>query len=124
MAKIEDIMKHRLKKMLKEKKKELEKEIERTKQFFKNELAQGQSVATTTHLADCNYNSDIPICAHRIVKLEKCQEKLEEALERLKNGTYGICQMCEDQIPIARLKSTPFTDLCVPCKNIKNKSFR
>jgi len=41
---------------------------------------------------------------------------LEEALNRIENGTFGICKSCEQEIPKARLEAVPNTQLCVPCK--------
>ena len=42
--------------------------------------------------------------------------KIDEALERIKDGTYGICEMCEEQISIERLKARPVTTFCIRCK--------
>src|SRR5688572_18941389 len=42
---------------------------------------------------------------------------IEEALERLDAGTYGICDSCEEEIPVERLKAMPFTRLCVQCQS-------
>ena len=42
--------------------------------------------------------------------------KIKEALERIDNGTYGICEDCEEQISEARLKARPVTTLCIDCK--------
>jgi RNA polymerase-binding protein DksA len=39
----------------------------------------------------------------------------EEALERIEDGTYGICADCESSIPVARLEALPHTKLCVTC---------
>lgn len=41
---------------------------------------------------------------------------LEEAIERIENGTYGICAACQKEIPVERLEAVPHTKLCVPCK--------
>ena len=41
---------------------------------------------------------------------------LEEALERIESGTYGICKGCGKEIPKERLEAVPHTQLCVPCK--------
>lgn len=41
---------------------------------------------------------------------------LEEALERIENGTYGNCIICGKEIPVERLEAVPHTKLCVPCK--------
>lgn len=41
---------------------------------------------------------------------------IDEALVRLDEGEYGICEDCEEEIPIGRLKAMPFARLCVKCK--------
>jgi DnaK suppressor protein len=41
---------------------------------------------------------------------------IEEALTRLEDGEYGICEDCEEEIPLGRLKAMPFARLCVKCK--------
>lgn len=41
---------------------------------------------------------------------------IEEALIRLDEGEYGICEDCEEEIPLGRLKAMPFARLCVKCK--------
>jgi DnaK suppressor protein len=41
---------------------------------------------------------------------------IDEALARLDEGEYGICEECEEEIPIGRLKAMPFARLCVKCK--------
>jgi len=43
-------------------------------------------------------------------------KKLKMALERIENGTYGICEVCGDEISINRLKARPFAELCIECK--------
>ena len=42
---------------------------------------------------------------------------IDEALMRLKDGEYGICEECEEEIPIGRLKVLPFARYCVKCKS-------
>jgi DnaK suppressor protein len=41
---------------------------------------------------------------------------IDEALARLEEGEYGICEDCEEEIPLGRLKALPFARLCVKCK--------
>jgi len=41
---------------------------------------------------------------------------IDEALTRLEEGEYGICEDCEEEIPLGRLKAMPFARLCVKCK--------
>lgn len=42
---------------------------------------------------------------------------LDEALDRIKDGTFGICKICGQLIPHSRLKEVPNTTQCVSCKN-------
>ena len=43
--------------------------------------------------------------------------KMQEALRRLDDGTYGICEECGEEIGIERLKARPVTTLCIECKS-------
>ena len=42
--------------------------------------------------------------------------KIDEALHRLEQGSYGRCAECEDEIPEARLKALPFATRCRQCQ--------
>ena len=41
---------------------------------------------------------------------------IDEALERIVDGEYGVCEECEEEIPLGRLKVLPFARYCVRCK--------
>jgi DnaK suppressor protein len=43
-------------------------------------------------------------------------KKIKKALERFENGTFGICEVCEEEISIERLKARPVTTQCIECK--------
>ena len=42
--------------------------------------------------------------------------KIREALERIDDGTYGVCESCDCDISIKRLKARPVTTQCIECK--------
>jgi DnaK suppressor protein len=46
---------------------------------------------------------------------------IDEALQRIKDKTYGICESCEGEIQLGRLKVLPFTRLCVRCQEENEK---
>ena len=46
----------------------------------------------------------------------KLIRKIQHALGRMKNGHYGICDMCGGDISIARLRARPMATLCIKCK--------
>jgi len=43
-------------------------------------------------------------------------QAIDEALSRVADGTYGICESCEAEIAEARLAALPFTRLCINCQ--------
>ena len=43
-------------------------------------------------------------------------DQVEHALERLDNGTYGICESCGNPIGKLRLQAAPRATLCLACK--------
>lgn len=49
---------------------------------------------------------------------------IEDALERIEEGTYGICEECGAKIPKGRLKVMPFAKYCVDCKEMIEKEER
>ena len=42
--------------------------------------------------------------------------KIKEALGRIENGTFGICEECGEDISNERLNARPVTTLCINCK--------
>jgi DnaK suppressor protein len=42
---------------------------------------------------------------------------IDEALLRIAEGEYGVCEECDEDIPMGRLKVLPFTRHCVKCKS-------
>jgi len=46
----------------------------------------------------------------------KLIEKIKEALERIDNGTFGMCEICGKKIGEERLKARPVTTRCIDCK--------
>ena len=47
-------------------------------------------------------------------------EKIDLALKRCEEGSYGTCEACGDEIPVARLMAKPSVSLCVPCQEKKD----
>ena len=43
-------------------------------------------------------------------------KKIDYALEKIKDKTYGECENCGEQIAVARLKARPVAQLCIDCK--------
>jgi len=50
--------------------------------------------------------------------------KIQEALQRLQEGEYGVCEECGEEIAIERLKARPVTTLCIECKSSQETAER
>ncbi len=60
--------------------------------------------------ADRNFMLRIRDREHKLIK------KIRSALDRIENGTFGICESCGEDISIQRLKARPVTTQCIDCK--------
>lgn len=58
------------------------------------------------------YADNLPV---EITLEEKLQDVLE-ALRKMEDGTYGICENCQEEIAIERLKVNPSAKTCIACK--------
>jgi len=52
----------------------------------------------------------------------KLLPKIEAALERIKDGTFGECEECGVGIGLKRLEARPVTSLCIDCKTLQEKN--
>ena len=43
-------------------------------------------------------------------------KKIDKALAKIEDGSFGVCEECGDDIGIKRLEARPVTDMCVKCK--------
>jgi DnaK suppressor protein len=42
--------------------------------------------------------------------------RIEHSIARLKQGIYGVCEVCQKKIPMARLNALPFSTTCIQCQ--------
>ncbi len=58
----------------------------------------------------------------RLSRMESAAEELDEieaALERMHEGSYGVCEDCGKPLPMERLRAIPYARLCISCKAIE-----
>ena len=56
-----------------------------------------------------------------LVQQRKELNEIELALDKIKAGTYGICEMCEEPIGLPRLEVKNFARFCIACREITEK---
>ncbi|MFA4919875.1 MAG: RNA polymerase-binding protein DksA [Thermodesulfovibrionales bacterium] len=52
---------------------------------------------------------------------QKLLKKIEEALDRIDHGVFGICDKCGQEINVRRLEARPVTTMCIECKTLQEE---
>ncbi len=60
--------------------------------------------------------ADMDLNIHMKERDSKLIAKIKDALERIKDGTYGFCEECGEKISDQRLNARPVTTVCLACK--------
>lgn len=47
--------------------------------------------------------------------------RINHALQRIESGTFGICEECDDEIPVKRLRVRPDAALCLNCQEANER---
>ncbi len=102
----------RFRKMLLEEKQRI---LNNAKNALKNDLAiSSDDLADETDLAASEVNQNL------VFKLRDRERllltKIDEAMARIDEGTFGSCNDCEEPIEPRRLEARPMSDLCIACK--------
>lgn len=67
--------------------------------------------------ADVAFDSGSDEIATQLAELEARElSQIERALARIKQGTYGVCELCQGKIPVARLNALPYSTTCIDCQ--------
>ncbi|MBE2253050.1 MAG: TraR/DksA C4-type zinc finger protein [Myxococcus sp.] len=60
--------------------------------------------------------------AFRLLDREKLLlAKINKAIQRITDGSFGLCERCEEPISVKRLEARPVTTLCIRCKEEQEK---
>jgi len=77
------------------------------------------------HQAD--QGSDTNLMEQTVMLMEQERDKLRllhDALRRISDGVYGICEICGDNIPDTRLQIIPYARYCMECKSKEEEKKR
>ena len=62
-------------------------------------------------------STDRDVAVQRLDHQARLIHDIQSALAKIENGTYGLCERCEDPIPRKRLDAIPWARLCVRCQS-------
>lgn len=80
-----------------------------------------QTTQEIEHLDRASANADQAFKLRIRNRESKLIKKIKEALERIEDGVYGICEYCGEEISLKRLEARPVTTKCINCKEEEEK---
>src|SRR5262245_32211397 len=81
------------------------------------ELRHLRSSFDTGDAADAAFDTGNEEVNTQLAELESRElSQIERALNRLKQGNYGVCEGCQKKIAVARLNALPYSTTCVHCQ--------
>jgi DnaK suppressor protein len=81
-----------------------------------NELPDEMDLASTEYLQSFTF---------RLRGREKTfLDKIQKALAKIEDGSFGLCESCESPISLKRLEARPETTLCIKCKEEQERDER
>ncbi|MBU0755691.1 MAG: TraR/DksA family transcriptional regulator [Planctomycetes bacterium] len=86
-------------------------------------LKAGEQDSSVDNMADYgtdNYEQDFTLGL--MENVEGVIKEIDDALQRIEDKLYGICESCECDIPKPRLKALPYARYCVKCQSEKEES--
>ena len=90
--------------------------------FQAQEKAVSQDAASggSSHLAEYGSDreaSDVNLCRRESESTEI--QEIDDALERIRDASFGLCEECRRPISKVRLESIPYARLCLPCRRLE-----
>ena len=84
--------------------------------------ASGDLSAYTVHMADMAADTYERELSMNIVSSEQeILYQIDDALKRLDDGSFGLCQQCNQPITMSRLRAVPYASLCIACQRSKEQ---
>lgn len=84
--------------------------------------ASGDLSAYTVHMADMAADTyDRELSMNIVSSEQELLYQIDDALKRLDDGTFGVCQQCSQPITMSRLKAVPYASMCIACQRTKEQ---
>ena len=84
--------------------------------------ASGDLSAYTLHMADMAADTyDRELSMNIVSSEQEILYQIDDALKRLDDGSFGVCQQCNQPILMSRLKAVPYASMCITCQRAKEQ---
>ncbi|MBI1861960.1 MAG: RNA polymerase-binding protein DksA [Deltaproteobacteria bacterium] len=107
--------------MTKAEQEKLKKTLEKQLKELVSDMGKDMPSMESPALADINDQASLE--SERTFELRikdrerKLISKVQEALKKIGDGTYGVCESCGEPISVKRLQARPVTSYCINCKS-------
>jgi DnaK suppressor protein len=61
------------------------------------------------------------MAVHSLDRESALVQRVRSAIERINDGSYGVCLQCEEEIAPKRLKAIPWAELCIECQEAADR---
>ena len=109
-----------LKAMLEEEKRRIQRHLDDISDTSVADLETASGDSVDIAALEINQNSLLKIGKRELNHLKK----IDAALAKFEDGTYGECENCGEQIAVARLMARPVAQLCIDCKTAQESEER
>jgi DnaK suppressor protein len=115
-SKTSDRFQERYQQLIVRKRKEVLKELNRELNEWVNQSSEIKSLIGSDmgDLSTLSLSSDLSVSL--VSRYSNMLKQLDQALERIEEGTYGLCEECGRKIDDRRLEILPSTLYCTPCQ--------
>ena len=84
--------------------------------------ASGDLSAYTVHMADMAADTyERELSMNLVSSEQEILYQIDDALKRLEDGSFGVCQQCNQPIVMSRLKAVPYASMCINCQRAKEQ---
>src|SRR3954470_16224353 len=81
------------------------------------ELRDLGKIGTSSDTADAAFDAGSDEMATKLAELEARElRQIERAILKMKQGSYGVCELCQKKIPVERLNALPYSTMCIQCQ--------
>src|SRR3954463_682267 len=81
------------------------------------ELRDLGKIGTASDTADAAFDAGSDELASKLAELEARElRQIERAITKMKQGSYGVCELCQIKIPVERLTALPYSTMCIKCQ--------
>ena len=77
----------------------------------------GTGVGGSADSADAAFDAGSEELSSKLAELEARElRQIERALSKMKQGSFGSCELCKIRIPVERLNALPYSTMCIRCQ--------